>query len=79
MDEKTKNNYLRLMEAARGDERYRCLLAEYEALSAEVVAVMESLTPEQREPIADYLGLIGAVDLYLVQLACEGMEFPEQE
>lgn len=78
MNGKTKKNFLRIKQIAKQDEYYRSLMREYEILSPRATAVLEGLSKEQRSAIEDYLGLMGAVEVHLVLLACEHMDFPAE-
>ena len=69
MEKTAAERIFRIQAIAREDEAYRQLLEEYAHRDACFLHTLESLSPEQRAVIEDYLGLVGQMQLRLLELS----------
>ena len=69
MDAEIAKRIMDIQDQAREDEQYRKLLEDYEVSNARFCALLETLTEEQRQIAADFLGVSFAMHLRLLELA----------
>jgi hypothetical protein len=60
---------LALQEAAKADEEYWELLAEYRILDGQLVNALEEMSADHRDAVMDYLGAVHAINRRMVELA----------
>lgn len=60
-----------LLEAARKDEEYQCLLAQCRAAEEDYERILQSLPPADQERLDSYIILCEELEHRLTLLACE--------
>ena len=71
MDQKIVGRLSAVYEQARQDVEYRKLLEEYRVREAQLFARLETMDPQQRSTVLDYLGLTDEMHRKLLELACK--------
>lgn len=71
MDQKIVGRLSAVYEQARQDVEYRKLLEEYRVREAQLFARLETMDPQQRSTVLDYLGLTDEMHRKLMELACK--------
>lgn len=71
MKQETLHKILDVQDAAREDEIYRQLLAEYEPISQRFVRALQEMAPEHRAALEDFFGITAAMHLRLLEMAVE--------
>lgn len=75
MANKKEENLRLIQELAMGKEEYRELLWEHEELNGRMLEAMEEMREDQRSAVEDYLGLVAQMGNFLLNMACENLEF----
>ena len=70
MDPFVVKRILEVQDAAREDERYMGLLAEYRCLGKRYAEILPTLQKEQREVVVGFLGLVFEMHLRMLEIAC---------
>ena len=60
-----------LLEAARKDQEYQCLLAQCRKAEKDYERILQSLSPDDREQLDRYITLCEELEHRLTLLACE--------
>ena len=60
-----------LLEAARKDQEYQCLLAQCRKAEKDYERILQSLSPDDREQLDRYITLCEELEHRLPLLACE--------
>lgn len=76
MDAHTLDNYLHLHKLAKGDQEYNTLCRLYQESDQRLLALLSRLSDEDAQILMDYVGLFGAAQMRLQEIACENMVFP---
>lgn len=71
MNPEVVKQILAIQETALYDERYNALLDEHEILNQRFLAALPTMSQEQQDAVMDYLGLVFAMHLRLLEIACE--------
>lgn len=58
MDEKAARRILDLQDAIQADMEYRHLMQEHDILNSRLLSQLETMNPEQRDAVMDYIGLL---------------------
>lgn len=72
MDRKLVQKMLDVQSRARQDVGTQPLLEEYEAAGARLLALLPGMSVQQRDAVMDYIGVFGALQLKLLELALAG-------
>ena len=71
MSEEIVEKFCHLQERLAADEEYMALNREYRNRGDEFMAVLEELSPHQRNVIMDYLDVFVQMHIRMVVAACE--------
>ena len=69
MDQSLVPKILAVQKTALEDEAYQELLKEHDVVNARLLEVLPAMTPDQRDAVFDYFGLMTAMHLRLLELA----------
>ena len=69
MDQAVGRMIIELQKRALEDERYQCLLDEYESASGRLIEALAQMTPGQQNAVTEYFGVFGAMHLRMLELA----------
>lgn len=70
MDQTAYERYKWTQQQLDTDAEYLHLLVKFQEAQADFRAAMETLTPEHRQNVTEYLGLLGELQDRSVQIAC---------
>ena len=71
MEEKAQERFEHILSLAAGDETYRQLLQQCAALDQPLAEVLSGLPGETQMLFREYIRVLGASALRLVEIACE--------
>ena len=74
MDRKLVNKILDVQSWAKQDPETKELLSEYERAGMRLMGLLPGMSALQRDAVMDYLGVFGALQLRLLELALMGEE-----
>lgn len=74
MDRTLVNKILDVQSWAKQDPETIALLSEYESAGMRLMGLLPGMSHLQREAVIDYLGVFGALQLRLLELALTGEE-----
>ena len=74
MDRKLVNKILDVQSWAKQDPETKELLSEYESAGMRLIGLLPGMSDLQRDAVIDYLGVFGALQLRLLELALIGEE-----
>ena len=74
MDRKLVNKILDVQSWAKQDPETKELLSEYESAGMRLMGLLPGMSDLQRDAVMDYLGVFGALQLRLLELALIGEE-----
>lgn len=77
MDRNSADRYLKILEISQHDEKYLEYYYSYQSLQEDVRDLFARLSDMDGILIADYFGLREAMEMRLLQLACEHTELFE--
>ena len=63
-----------IQENALQDDQYQQLLTEYHMINRQFTHMVESFSPEQKDLVLDYIGIIAEMNRRLLELACLHVE-----
>ena len=71
MEEKAQKRFEHILSLAAGDENYQQLLQQCSNLDRPLSAALEGLAEETQSLLREYIRLLGASALRLVEIACK--------
>lgn len=79
MDSAMFDRILKAQEKIATDSTHQALWEEYEALNLRLQQQLETMTPEQKEVVTDYFGLVIELHLRTLKAVLEGEKTGESE
>ena len=70
MDQTAYERYKWTWEQVEADDEYRFLMEKFREAQADLRAAMDRLSPEHRQNVTEYLGLLAELQDRAVQIAC---------
>ena len=74
MDRKLVDKILEVQSRAKQDPETKALLTEYEYTGTRLMALLPGMSDLQRDAVMDYIGVFGALQFRLLELALAGEE-----
>ena len=74
MDRKLVDKILEVQSRAKQDPETKALLMEYEDTGTRLMALLSGMSDLQRDAVMDYIGVYGALQFRLLELALAGEE-----
>lgn len=69
--------YLKILELSKNDPKYLEYFHSYKALNDDMRILFDQLSFQDSILISDYFGLREAMEMRLLEIACEQMDFPK--